>query len=374
MRLAIVSWIALAILPSFAAAAPGPEPVPGPPAAPTPADPTAPAPADPAAPAPADPAASNPVDPGATSPALPAVTSPAAPMVTKPATTAVVGGPRPALAATLALLFPGAGHAYVGNWGRAAGLFGTEAALIGGGFLLDHATDDKALGRHYLVGVGANIHMYGVFDAYREARRRIGDRGYRHPVDKASYTDLLLAPVSPSAMFEWRTMAVASTFIALGVGLRVAFHRENYPDGLYLGNPKRTDNIFGHDVDPYAAFSLGVPVLGPKYANVGLGEEALFRGVVQSGMSEWWGPGWANLGQATVFSLFHVINPQYGFDPAAYFQALGAGLAFGWLQEKTHDLRHSTAAHAWIDFAGSLTAYLFDPGENPLAFNVQMPI
>jgi hypothetical protein len=89
----------------------------------------------------------------------------------------------------------------------------------------------------------------------------------------------------------------------------------------------------------------------------GLGEEMLFRGVVQAGLADWiarWlGGGPAVLGiadasalvlAAVAFGLLHAVNAVY-----AVFAGL-IGLYLGWLWLMTGDLAAPITAHALYDF------------------------
>jgi membrane protease YdiL (CAAX protease family) len=80
----------------------------------------------------------------------------------------------------------------------------------------------------------------------------------------------------------------------------------------------------------------------------GIGEELLFRGLVQAGLAEKIGPpygAWAALAVASVmFGAFHWLNTTY-----ALLAAL-AGAYFGWLLIATGSLWPPIVAHAIYDF------------------------
>lgn len=76
----------------------------------------------------------------------------------------------------------------------------------------------------------------------------------------------------------------------------------------------------------------------------GIGEELLFRGVVQRGLAASWGP-WAACGVAAVlFGLCHALNLGY----CLLATAIGAYL--GWLEGATGNLLTPIVAHAVYDF------------------------
>lgn len=76
----------------------------------------------------------------------------------------------------------------------------------------------------------------------------------------------------------------------------------------------------------------------------GIGEELLFRGVVQRGLAASWGP-WVACGAAAVlFGLCHALNLGY----CILATAIGAYL--GWLERATGNLLTPIIAHAVYDF------------------------
>jgi hypothetical protein len=80
-------------------------------------------------------------------------------------------------------------------------------------------------------------------------------------------------------------------------------------------------------------------------AMAGIGEEALFRGVVQAGIKQWSGSSWWALAAASVlFGLAHLITPTY----AVLAGLIGAYL--GWLWLATDNLLVPIVTHGAYDF------------------------
>jgi membrane protease YdiL (CAAX protease family) len=81
----------------------------------------------------------------------------------------------------------------------------------------------------------------------------------------------------------------------------------------------------------------------------GIGEEALFRGVLQAGIGKYFGsPAWALAIASVLFGLAHLITPTY----AVLAGLIGAYL--GWLLLATENLLTPMVAHAVYDFAAIL--------------------
>jgi len=79
-------------------------------------------------------------------------------------------------------------------------------------------------------------------------------------------------------------------------------------------------------------------------AMAGLGEELLFRGLVQGALTAPLGPTAALLIASIVFGLAHLITTAYAVVAAAF------GLYFGWLWTSSGNLVVPVVAHAVYDF------------------------
>lgn len=77
----------------------------------------------------------------------------------------------------------------------------------------------------------------------------------------------------------------------------------------------------------------------------GVGEELLFRGVVQRGLAPALGPWPACLLAAVLFGLCHALNTGY------LILAMAIGLYLGWLERDTGNLAAPMITHAVYDFA-----------------------
>jgi membrane protease YdiL (CAAX protease family) len=96
-------------------------------------------------------------------------------------------------------------------------------------------------------------------------------------------------------------------------------------------------------------------------ALAGVGEELLFRGILQRVLSGWMGELWAIGLTSVVFGLAHLITPLYGFLAALVSAYLG------WLFVRYDNLAVPMVTHAMYDFVA--LAYLVrgqnDEGRNP---------
>jgi membrane protease YdiL (CAAX protease family) len=85
----------------------------------------------------------------------------------------------------------------------------------------------------------------------------------------------------------------------------------------------------------------------------GVGEELLFRGILQRLLSDWLGELWAIVLTSVVFGLAHLITPLYGLLAALVSAFLG------WLFIRYENLAVPMVTHAMYDFVA--LAYLVRP-------------
>jgi membrane protease YdiL (CAAX protease family) len=233
----------------------------------------------------------------------------------------------PSTAAWLSILFPGLGHAYLGDMPKA----GKYMAVTATGIALSVASPEAVALPSRIVT--QNAWFYSAYSAYRDGRICLEDRGYCYPMPKEHFTELLCAPFSLAVLKKpevWGgvlgSLALAVT-VAAAADLRCA----------------RLD--ISQDAFPLLAFPIGI------------GEEAFFRGYLQSEYMERLGPMGGIFLSSLAFSAAHIPNA-YLLDSdyrAKYFTysiplitALGGYL--GWISYKNQSLKECVAVHAWYDF------------------------
>ena len=234
---------------------------------------------------------------------------------------------RPWLATSLSILMPGLGHVYLGDYQTAGGLFTSSSLGVG-------AAQVKELEVDALVTV-QNIWMYGIYAAYRDARAYNGNRGYRYQMPMDSLKDLSTAPFRPSILKKTEVWGGILGYIGLSLVVE------------YFAFPQCIKGEINEQksVSPVVALPVGI------------GEEAGFRGWMQSALSESLNPWGGILASSLIFAAAHTGNASAlpSGDQWRYYAAglplIGAfGVYAGWLTHKFHSLQESTAAHTWIDF------------------------
>lgn len=282
---------------------------------------------------------------------------------------------RPGTAAALSALCPGCGQLYLGDTTGYANLAAT-AALVGGGLALVAGHDISLEGPVDspkvpiglgLATLGQNLWFYSIFDAYRDARVLRDDAGYRHAITRESLAELTTASFRPDVLASpWVWAGVP---IALGAAIGVSYLLSS--DGLADG-PTIFDlddlNVFGHRFSPGAAFAIGEGYYAGLFTGVGVGEEALFRGVIQTELEERFGT-WGGLAASSaIFGAVHAFN--YLDDPkqiaiaVPVIAVLGSSMGLAYIHTG-HKLSTSVAMHFWYDFLLSTIAFAADPTHQP---------
>jgi len=235
---------------------------------------------------------------------------------------------RPWLATSLSILLPGLGHVYLGDYQTAGGLFATSSLGVG-------ASQVKEIEADSIVTV-QNIWMYGIYAAYRDARLFNGNRGYGYQMPVDSLKELSTAPFRPSILCKKEVWGGVLGYLSLAALIE------------YLAFPHSKS-----EVNERRDIALNPVVALP----IGIGEEAGFRGWLQSALTESldrWG---GILASSAIFTAAHISNASElsKGDRWRYYAAglplIGAfGVYAGWLTDRFHSLQESTAVHTWIDF------------------------
>lgn len=234
----------------------------------------------------------------------------------------------PALAATLSSLAPGLGHFYLGDNKTAGALLGTYGLEFGVAF---GAKNQNVI--HSDLIVLQNTSFYGVYAAYRDARLMRDNAGYRYEMPKETLKELAQAPFSFSVLKKPEVW------------------------GGYLGALAIATTL-GHFMSSQISYPLSTSGIFPPLAfPIGIGEEAYFRGFVQSALSEPLTP-WGGIAATSIlFGAVHIPNA-YSFNAHQRRQYYTYGIPlittlgayFGYLTHKNHSLKESVAIHAWYDF------------------------
>ncbi len=259
-------------------------------------------------------------------------------------------------AATLSFFCPGLGHTYLGDFKTAGGIFGTTFVTVGAGTYPD-ASQEMVVNN---LVVAQNTWAYGIYAAYRDARTLNGQLNYHYRMPTDSLADLTSAPFRPSVLKKPEVWGGFLGAFALAGTVSYFMLPQDGSMHMSLSTSKMA-------LSPFAAFPVGI------------GEEALFRGYLQSQLCEYMPPMASIALSSLAFGAVHIPNAlafpeeerwRYYTVSLPVITTLGA--YFGWLTNKNHSLKESVAIHAWYDFvlfaASSAVHSASSPGRSEFCF------
>lgn len=232
------------------------------------------------------------------------------------------------IAVTSNCLLPGLGHLYLKDYKTSLSLF--SSALVGISALMNEYT---ATGGLFTL---QTVIFYGAYAAYRDVRLYNKNIGYSCKMPTDSFKDLCLAP------FNYKVLKKPEVWGGLLADLALVFSLAYLSEKLDKHMPRK---IYVDDLSPLLAFPIG------------LSEESLFRGYLQSALCEPFTPVGGIILSSLVFGAAHVPNA-IGMDRherKSYFTLTIpyitlCGGYYGWVTYKNRSLKESVALHAWYDF------------------------
>lgn len=278
---------------------------------------------------------------------------------------AASAAPDPVRSALLCALIPGGGHLYLHEYSTAAGYAGSIGALAAAGLWLDQRNQDldrdKEVNSFYLLSL--KEWELSLFTTYRNAHRHAGYNLAAAGLDDTPTAQLFTAPFQPRNLADPAVLAAAG--IALGLVAAASTHEDRrFNDISRVGLLGSTFNrhqglaLYGGDA---FGLSLGAAV----------GEEALWRGVLQNELESAYGPRGGLYASAALFGLAHLVDLDGSISPGRAAFGTLAGWYLGTLfQQDRHRLSRAIAAHFWYDFTVMLAGFLLDPDENALNVRV----
>lgn len=246
----------------------------------------------------------------------------------------------PFIAGCLSLVEPGLGRVYLHN----ADHFKPYSKCNGINFFSPRGEKINEDFRNRNFSIRFASRMYSTYATYRDERIRLGHQGYLYKMPTDRLEELLYASFNKKVTNKFEVWG--GLLGALGAAACIGYYFYPEMNVAHLG--LSTEAIF-----PLTAFSIGIR------------EEALFRGFLQSALSEVTTPWGGILLSSLAFGAAHIPNAlmlekqhrkTYYTVSLPYITTLG--MYMGWLTYKNNSLQHSVALHSWYDFTLFLGAYL----------------
>lgn len=242
------------------------------------------------------------------------------------------------IAALSSFLAPGSVQLYDGRYGVGFSFLGTA---VGSRLLYEHykgeedyiSVDDRIdddLQEVYLnlttyksdlvLSIWLNNMFMSSYDAYKSRK----DNNGISPKDDLD--DLWFAP------FDWKYLSRPTTYVPMLVAAFLGSNRDN----IYA--IRRSSDVSDSSLYAGSAFMSEATAVG---------EEAFFRGYVNTEMSDNYGEGIGLGGSSLIFGLAHTGDG----NQADFLAATGIGGYLGWLHQRNgYELGESVAVHYWFNF------------------------
>ena len=242
-------------------------------------------------------------------------------------------------------LIPGSGQIYHEQYLKGATHFGFFAAnaLTAQGITIDKDRQryTRKVNKNYIYmsdnilrqslhsSMAFSTRLYSAFDAYRTASLIKGKAGGNTPISQESFSDLALAPFTPR--YFSRPLVFAPIFVlgAYSLGRGSAHNQDKDFKKFILDGPTASEVTF---------------IGALEFEGVAIGEEAFFRGVVNTEMIRAFGPLRGIAASSVIFGLTHNGS---GISASALTASL-YGLYLGYIHH-TYDyqLGPGIALHFW---------------------------
>ncbi|MDH7499331.1 MAG: CPBP family intramembrane metalloprotease [candidate division NC10 bacterium] len=262
-------------------------------------------------------------------------------------------------------LIPGAGHYYLEERKEAAIYGGTTFSLLAAGLRLNER--NRELDRKDEVNIFWLLALkeweLSLFTTYRSALRSARSDLSSRGVDDASVTELALSPFRKEQCLD------PLVILAGLLGAATAVYDSRHSGGT-LSHVQRVGILGGHANQEWGSLLYSAEAFGLSLASA-VGEEAIWRGLIQNELERDVGRRWGLGLTALLFGAAHVIDLQGELNGEGVVVGTLAGFYLGYLfQRDEHRLCRPIAAHFWYNFAAMLTAFALDPKKNPLGVQV----
>jgi membrane protease YdiL (CAAX protease family) len=276
--------------------------------------------------------------------------------------------------AELGLLFPGVSQFCLGKPAEGAVLSSLAAAELGTIVAVGVIRDEGFEGlKHPAAGVPAiglqNLWLYSYADAVFERQRAYRLRYV--PMDDLD--ELTIAPFHPKVLGQLDVWLGILATVPAGIGASLLI------DGTLDTEDAGGDpNLFGRTFDSNVGYPLAGAVGVGLFSHVAIGEESVFRGLIQSQMARETSEvsGW--LAASLVFGAAHAPNvlvvpseerARYLLAGVPFLTLVGGyfGLSYRW---HDYSLAAPVALHFWYDVLLSAVFFTLDPQNSPISAKV----
>lgn len=282
-------------------------------------------------------------------------------------------------AALFSSLVPGPGHIYLGEKDQGLLLLGGEFALLLSSFAFDRdvfsglssSEESTFLSNPGLIGA-TELPYLSVYLAYREARDKNHNIGYKHPLSNDSLKDLAKAPYDLKLITE--PDFFLPLFSHLGGILTIMILLDEYGESIgNFGMQRDTVRVYNKKLPPLLGYPLGEAGMMLSFTAVAMGEEALFRGYIQSELEERFGRKWGWITASTLFGAMHLPKGDTTKEHlAAFLSTLTGGLIMGHFYQENYSLRKPIAYHTWWNLLLGTLDLILNPEDSMISGSISL--
>lgn len=266
-------------------------------------------------------------------------------------------------------ILPGGGHFYLGEFEEGIAYLSSISVFGAAGVWMEER--NEKLDRYDEVNsfyiIAQKIWELSFFTTYRSFMRRhyrLEDIG----IDRSSVVNLFFAPFRMDNISDFYVLAAGGMGIVLGsvsyYGSKRKFKDIERIEILGLDPLDRNDGSAVYALDSFG-LSLAASV----------SEEALWRGIIQNELEISLGKSSGLVVTAGLFGMAHIIDLDGSINFLRVLPATLGGLYLGYVfQQNNHKLARPIAAHFWYNFMLMLTAFVFDPENNPLGVKIEFKL
>lgn len=283
-------------------------------------------------------------------------------------------GQLPLVAGSLSMFVPGLGHWVLGQRQEAALSLGLTALPLVAGLagappvIFADLPDQRA---SLWLLTAQEVWSMQAYMAYMAARKQIGNAGYPQPYREPSPLNLVMAPFKLEHLFDGRVWATVGASLASNILLEIAAPDPPGAETPYLFDARYAE-VAGQQTAPGVGYGLHLVGSTVLSTHAGVGEEVLFRGMIQDEAERYLGRVPGLVAASALFGLVHVggINQTSHFKQ---FTATGiGGLWFGGLYIATdYDLEKAIAAHTYYDIVAFGLSGLYPTRQGNNVFGIR---
>jgi membrane protease YdiL (CAAX protease family) len=222
-----------------------------------------------------------------------------------------------------------------------------------------HGWSQEDYSDRYLNQVAKNFTIQlNNIDLFLSFRQYWAEEIHNQSLSQSNFFNLASAP------FQTKYLKEPEVFLPIAIAIGYSLLSESQERSLF---DTKTINLFGRDYSALEGGSLKILSDFVIMSMVALSEEMLFRGMIQTSLSESVNPNFGLVASSILFGLAHLPSTNLIYS----LRAMAAGFYFGWQYQKyNNDIGRTIALHFQIDFMPTLISLFKSPSQSSGVYKV----